>query len=271
MTADTLLADRAGALAADRTALLAALLAADTGTEGFLATDVRFFFLLFTNWIEGDQLRPDAELDLTQVRRVLVRLRTEGLAEGGAGGGAPRGARWRLTGRGVLRIAEELADPAPDRAFAEVVFVATIAALYAEVIAPRAGPEGGGAERRLRARFEPRRILRAERERLGAALVDLEARVRAGAELGAAARALRAQGLEPLEVAARLEAGGRSYQLRSVRPLPEVLAALPPGLRQVEVDRGIAFRARTLFQARAAELRGRILQLERLEAELGEG
>jgi hypothetical protein len=99
------LSARFGWLGAHATHLHAALLAAHgaaTPQVGFRAADVRFFFLLFTNWMESDVLRPGQDVDLTQVRRMLDRLTRAGLAApvATAGGRARerrgyRSLRWR--------------------------------------------------------------------------------------------------------------------------------------------------------------------------------
>jgi len=41
---------------------------------GFRPSDARFFGYLFANWLERDVLYPGEVLDLTQVRRLLLRL-----------------------------------------------------------------------------------------------------------------------------------------------------------------------------------------------------
>ncbi|HEY4058231.1 MAG TPA: hypothetical protein VGM39_16575, partial [Kofleriaceae bacterium] len=63
--------------------LAAALLAADLASTvdreqhevgGFMLRDVRFFFLLFRNWLEHDVRAPGDDIDLTQVRRTVEQL-----------------------------------------------------------------------------------------------------------------------------------------------------------------------------------------------------
>jgi hypothetical protein len=256
---DSVLTRRASGLAAGSVPLAAALLAADAAGAGtFRPQDVRFFFLLFTNWMGDDHLRPGADVDPTQVRRTLAHLAADGLAEGVS-------PRWSLTAAGIVRLVDTLTDPRAARRFEEVVLLATVAASYAETIAARVG---GGDARRVRQRLAPRAILRAERRRLADALADMEARRDAGPELAEAARAALAEGLDPVDVALRLEADGPPYQLHPMRPLRDVLATMPADMRRFEVERGLALRARCLFAPLAEELRARIAVLERLEASL---
>ncbi len=271
---DTVITQRASALSSWEVPLTAALLAADAAApDGFRPADVRFYFLLFTNWMGDDHLRPGADLDATQVRRALRHLAGDGLAREAARDDAAtaRGPRWSLTSPGIVRLVEALTDPRAPRRFEEVVLLATVAASYAGTIAARVRGGGRGDERRVRARLDPRVILRAERRRLADALVDLEARRDAGPALAAAARRALAEGADPIEAAAALEARGLRYQLHPVRPLREVLAALPEPLRRFELERGLALRARAVFAPLCEDLRARIGLLERLEGELPVG
>lgn len=274
---DDLLSGRAGALSAHATVTQAAILAADlAGAEGFRPTDVRFFFLLFTNWMEDDHLHPGVDLDATQVRRTLAHLQGAGLARGLDG----RPPRWALTRVGVVQLVEALTDPATPRRFEEVVLLATVAALYVDTIAARvregqeeSGPRpGGGADvRRVRARLDPRAILATERRRLATALADLDARREGAAVLGEAARAALVATGNPIAAARRVEAERPPYQLHPMRSFHEVIASLPPRLQQSELERGWELRARYLFGPLAESLRARIGILERLEARIREG
>jgi hypothetical protein len=267
---DTVISRRTSALSAWEVPLLAALLAADAASPtGFRPQDVRFFFLLFTNWMGDDHLRPGADLDATQVRRTLQRLASDGLAQALAAGRAPR---WSLASAGVVRLVEALTDPLAPRRFEEIVLTATVAASYVDTIAARvrggpAGTSGRGSsaeERRVRARLDPRAILRAEHRRLAGALADLEARRDAGPVLAAAAREALAAGADPLGAAARLEAAGLPYQLHAMRPLRELLEALPEPLRRFEMEEGLELRARWMFAPLCEELRARMAVLARL-------
>jgi hypothetical protein len=268
MPTDTVISQRKSALAALGVPLPAAVLAADAAVPtGFAPQDVRFFFLLFSNWMGDDHLRPGADLDATQVRRTLQTLAAAGLATGVAG----RPPRWSLTADGVVRLVDTLTDPRAPRRFEEVVLLVTVATSYAGIITRRAAGRGGADERRVRARLDPRAILRAERRRLSDALVDLEARRDAGPRLAEAARAALAAGADPVAAAGSLEAQGLPYQLHPMRPYGELIAALPPALARFEVEEGLALRARTMFGPLAEELRARIGILERLEGTLGAG
>lgn len=256
LESDSVITTRAGTLA--EVPLLAALLAADAAGPGrFQPKDVRFYFLLFTNWMGDDHLRPGADVDPTQVRRALGHLAGQGLAVGEAG----RPPRWSLTPAGVVRLVEALTDPRAPRRFEEVLLVATVAASYAETIAGRVA---GGEARRVRQRLDARAVIRAERRRLQDALDDMEARRDAGHALCEAANTWLAEGLDPLEVASRLQSRGLPYQLHPMRPLHEVLAALPPALRRAELQTGLRLRAERLFAPLAEDLRSRIGVLERL-------
>lgn len=262
MNTDTVITKRAGTLSSAATPLLAALLAADAAGEGaFHPQDVRFYFLLFTNWMGDDHLRPGADLDPTQARRVLGQLAAGGLALS-AGGRPPS---WGLAPAGVVRLVESLTDPRAVRRFEEVLLLAATASLYVDAIAARVS---GGDARRVRQRLDAVAIVRSERRRLGDALLDMEARRDEGVELAAEAEAGLAAGLSAVDVAARLTGRRMPYQLHPMRPLREAIAGLPPSLRDREIGRGASLRSAWLFAPLADDLRARIGILERLEASI---
>jgi len=148
------LAGRFGRLSARAPLVYAALIAAHgvAGREGsFRASDVRFFYLLFSNWIELDVLQPGQDLDLTQVRRALSRLARDGGAlavKRGTPTTRTRGARWSLSPRGLVSLIEALVDPRPRRPFEEALFVICFAALYRNAVATRLGSVDAAARAR---------------------------------------------------------------------------------------------------------------------------
>ena len=265
MNADDLLSARFGALAAHATVTQAAILAADiaAGEAGFRPTDVRFFFLLFTNWMEDDHLRPGLDLDLTQARRALARLVGDGLADTVGEGRAPR---YRLVPAGVLALVQAMTDPRTPRTFEEVVFLATAAASYRDAIADRVRGAPRAPDRIVRARLDPARILAAERRRLQGAVADLEERVAAGVRMEAVACGAPDEPLPSLARRLRETVGG--YQLHPMRSLEELVAVLPAPLARFELGAGMGLRARALFTPLLEQLRARILILERLEETL---
>lgn len=224
---------------------------------------MRFFFLLFTNWMEDDQLHPGRDLDLTQVRRALVRLVHEDQAEILGSGRAPR---YRLKPAGVLVLVEAVTDPRTPRTFEEVVFLATTAATYRDTLAARLRGEPRAPDRIVHTRLDPVRILRAERRRLEGAVVDLEERVASGLRMEVVAREAGAQPPEVLAELLRAEVGG--YQLHPMRSLGELVSKLPPGMARFELGPGMGLRARVLFSPLLEQLRARIGILERLEETL---
>jgi len=263
---DDLLSTRAGAVSAHATVTLAALLAADiAGAEGFRPTDVRFFFLLFTNWMEDDHLRPGLDIDLTQIRRALARLVAEGHATATSG----RAPRYTLAPAGILALVEALTEPRAPRTFEEVVFLATAAASYRDAIAARVRGAPRAPDRIVLLRLDPVRILRAERGRLQGAVADLEERVASGLRMEEVARA--AAGEAPGALAERIRAEVGGYQLHPMRSLGELVAVLPPEMARFELGPGMGLRARALFQPLLEQLRARVAILERLERTLAGG
>jgi hypothetical protein len=240
---------------------------------GFRVSDVRFFFLLFTNWVEHDVTRPSQDIDLTQVRRTLERLCRAGHAEPATGAGtrgAPRGKRHVLTGDGLVALAEGLA--ARERApLEEALFVACFAASYREAVLSRvegrARAPSPSVRRRVEHALDPVRLLHEAQRTASAVLADLEERVAWGLQSEAKARAALARGMPEPDVVRELEAAG-SYQLQRVRPLGEVLLALPEDLRHFELTHGMGLRARLLFAPLAERARAERDILARLEGQL---
>lgn len=262
----SLSSDRFGRVAAHETYVVAALLAAQaTAEEGsFRPADVRFFFQLFTNWVEHDLLHPSQDLALTQVRRVLQRLMDAGRARATTGGRRPR---YALTDTGLSALVEALVAPgpeAPPRSLETSLFVLTFASLYRPVIVRRLRLETRppALRRRLARALEPRRMLAHARRRARDLLADLEERVAAGRAMQRALDACPAD-----DEASRLETieDLGSYQLEATRPVAELFPALPSDVRHVELAQGPGVRAQLLFAPLAAVVRHELAVLDALE------
>lgn len=272
MNAPHLIAERRGQLASQTVFVQAALLAAHgAGAEsgGFRAADVRFFFQLFTNWVEHDVTRPSQDLDLTQVRRTLERLRTQAWLEDATpavrgGKRRPRGQHLRLTAAGLVGLSEALVAPRW-MPYEETLFVASFVAAYRGPILARANVSlEGSARRRVGALLDARRVLRQACQATQQVLEDLEQRVRASERLAKRAAQLQARGVPEDEQARQLESLD-PYQLQRVRPYSEVLLGLPADLRRFELSEGLTLRARLLFEPLAVRTRAELSLLKRLE------
>jgi hypothetical protein len=262
---------RFGLLAANETLVTAALIAAfgasTTTAEGFRPTDVRFFFFLFSNWIERDVLHQSAALELTQVRRLLasfvarrwVRARPKRAA---------RYPRYGLTREGLRVLIERLASAVEMGSFEEVTFVVTFASCYGEMMVTRvarSSPEG----ERLRSLLDPHRLIARARHRLARVVADLEERVSSSASVASDAARMRARGSSDEDVALRLERLG-AYQLQHVRSFAEFALALPPDLRAFELGAALDVRSRLLFVALADQARAQASALDRLDQRIAE-
>lgn len=261
------LAARFAHVHAQSTFVGAALLAAHGVHAGrFRPSDVRFFFYLFTNWLEHDLLRPGQDLDLTQVRRTLERLKDAAWLESAD---APGERRYRLTPDGVVGLVETLADPRARGPFEERLFVISFGAAYRAMLGARlrATPEGDARAAQVEAALDPLRLLGASRAALAVVERDLDARIASGHAMQSAAREALAQGLGTTGAVARLDATD-PYQLQHVRPMRELYAAFPDDLARFELERGIALRADLLFAPLAAQLRAQRAILDDLEDKL---
>ena len=247
----------------------AAVLAAHAGgTRSFRASDVRFFFLLFTNWVEHDIVRPGQDVDLTQVRRAIERLARAGWArrvsrERGDGSG---GRRYALTESGLVGVAEEIVGTT-GRPFDEMLFVLCFVASYRDALLARV-PAGvarlaSPTRRRLATLLDPRAVLAVAKESTRAVLVDLTHRIESSRSLEREAEAARGRGADDVAIVRHLETLG-SYQLHRVRTLREVLMALPEDIRRFELTRGMSLRASVLFEPLAERARAELAILEAL-------
>ena len=125
------LSGRFGQVRAQASFVIAAILGAHCALpsdRGFRPSDVRFFFLLFTNWIEHDLERPGHDIDLTQIRRVLEALVNADHATSAAPRKGERRKRYILTTTGMVALAEDLFAPDHPRPFEEDLFVTCFAA-----------------------------------------------------------------------------------------------------------------------------------------------
>jgi hypothetical protein len=269
------LASRVGHVKAQSTFVNAALVAAhgvSGRTGGFRPSDVRFFFLLFTNWIEHDVRRPGQDIDLTQVTRVLSRLSNAGaVARLPRQRGEARGPRYALTQEGLIGLVDALVDARAERPFDEVLFVICFAASYGPAIAARvkgeARPLTPSARVRVAKLLDPQRVLLLARRALGDVLMDVERRAKEAVELDREARAALAAQASPEEIAARLEKLS-PYQMHRVRPFADFLTSLPEDVFRFELSEGIALRRALLFEPLAEEIRAQMAILDGLEKKL---
>jgi hypothetical protein len=237
------------------------------GDTGFLASDVRFFFLLFTNWVEHDVLRPEQDLDLTQVRRILTRLLERRWVARAPKAG--RRERWLLTQEGLIGLTESVVEGPPRRPFDESLFVICFVALYGGPIQARVRADASPAVRkRLAALLDPRAAVERARRMSAAVRGDLEERIEGGRRLEQEVSRARADRASSAALVTRLVSAG-SYQLDRVRPLSELMSSLPEDLVDTELDRGIARRIALLFEPLSARARAEESILAALADRLG--
>ena len=261
--------ERFGVVRANTTVLAAGLMAAHAAaaSSGFRPSDVRFFVYLFSNWLERDVLYPGEALDLTQIRRVLLRLVRLGWAEKAAGAaGKGSGTRYGLTGEGFSALVAALVAAVDSRSFEEAVFVVSFVAGYRlRLVELLAAESSDGWHEQL----DARRLLLRARRRVERVLADLTERVASSACVAREAAALRRAGVADAALAQKLEALG-VYQLQHVRPLSAFVLSFPPLLREFELGPAFEHRSRFLFETFADATRGQLRALEKLEARLAE-
>ncbi len=262
------LAERYGLLETRGSVVVAAVIAAhgaSTGDTGFRLSDVRFFFYLFSNWLEQDLVQGTESLELTQVRRWMERLVERGWARPARARARGERSRFALTPTGLEELVDRLTAEVDRRTFEEGLLIACFAACYGGAIVARATP---ARRRDLAQRLSPDRLLQRVAARIDRVIADLEERVRSAGEMQSEARLLRQSGRADADVAAALDRRG-AYQLQHVRSFGEVMGALPPDLLRFELTEGIALRGTLLFAPMLAQARAQRSVLAELRSALG--
>ncbi len=221
-------------------------------------SDVRFFFFLFSNWLEHDVLHATETLEHTQVRRLLSRLVSRGSAR------APGPRRYALTAAGLAGLVEAMTSDLEVRSFEESLFVVCFAKCAGAAIVARAP---ASRRRDVAERLSPARLLRAAERRVERVVADLDERVRSSEAMQHEARLLRRAGAAESSIAMALDKRD-AYQLQHVRAFGEVLRALPPDLLRFEVEEGLGLRSELLFAPMAAMARAQRAILATLRAKL---
>ena len=261
MAARSPLAERQGLSRSHDQIIVAAVIAAhgaSTSSRGFRLSDVRFFFFLFSNWLEHDVVHTTETLELTQVRRVLTRLVSRRWAR------VLVARRYALTAAGLAGLVVAMTSDLEVRSFEEALFVICFAQCYGAAIVARAPPS---RRRGIAERLSPERLLRTAERCVERIIADLDERVRSSEAMQLEARALRRAGTRESSIAAALD-GQNAYQLQHVRAFAEVLRALPPDLLRFEVDEGLGLRSEILFAPMAALARAQRTILAALRGSL---
>lgn len=256
------LAQRKGHVDAHATLIRAALLAshaAHAWQGGFKASDVRFYFRLFANWVALDLARPALDLQLTQVRRLVLALNRQGQLGRGSSN-----RQMVLNGAGLLELAEKMvAGVGPS--FEEVLFVLHFATSYRDALTVRVlgatTALSSSVRRRLQQLLDPKQIAR-HAIRSADRLIDyLEHRIETDLKMDEQMTLLRKQGVDEQDLISKLEGMG-AYDLDRLRPLASLLSQLPEDLRSAELTRGISERRAALFIPLLERARSERQQLE---------
>jgi hypothetical protein len=260
--------ERFGVVRANTTVLAAALMAAHAAAaeSGFRPSDVRFFGYLFANWLERDVLYPGETLDLTQVRRLLLRLVALGWARK-VGARAPskgQGIRYALSRKGTAALMEAIVEAVDSRSFEEAVFVVSLVAGYREQLIALL-PEREWEQ--WATRLDVGRLLGRARRRVERVLHDLTERIASSEKAAREASDLRRAGAADDRIAKRVEQLG-VYQLQHIRSFSDFVLSFPPELRDFEIGPGFTFRSRVIFETLAESARAQLRVLDGLQARL---
>lgn len=260
---------RRGLLDTRNVVTAAAVLAAHATGErdGMAPADVRFFILLFSNWLEADVLSPGHDVDLTQIRRALAHLVAQRWARARKSASATRSLRHWLEPEGIIGLAELVADPAHHRSLEDSLFAFTFAVTYRDAIVGRITTDprrlDASTARKLRRILDPGRILDGAHAQLLRLRSDLVQRSEEGRRLLVVAGDARRERLDHAATITRLEKAS-PYQLQQVRTMRELFAALPSDLLARELESGIEDRIDWMFEPLAERAKSDLALLERL-------
>ena len=246
------LVTRFGQVDLHSTLLRASIIAAHavSDSRGFRASDVRFFFRLFGNWLEVDVLHPSQDIQLVQIGRVLRVLEEDRhLTRTTKRHVRYKEQRVRLRGSGLLLLADKLVDECVP-SFPETLFVLHFAASYRDILRARVVAAGErllpATRRRVSNILDPKRIVKRAIRDCELLVTDLKQRLELDRALEAEVAKLRATASDA-EIAFALTNIG-AYQLERIQPLRQLMSMLPDDLRRAELTSGVSGRRRMLFE-----------------------
>ncbi len=254
------------------TLLRASIIAAHavSTATGFRASDVRFFFRLFGNWLEIDVLHPSQDIQLVQIGRVLRNLEEDKhLTRTTKRSVRYREQRVRLRGSGLLLLADKLVEECVP-SFHETLFVLHFAASYRDILRARVLASGENlppvTRRRLSNVLDPKRIAKRAIRDCELLVADLEQRLKLDRDLETELGRLRTITSDDTIACVLTNIG--AYQLERVQPLRQLMRMLPEDLRRAELTRGVSGRRHMLFEPLLARCRTELALLRGLAESL---
>ena len=247
---------RAGALLGEQEALVAAAVIAAEASfpqEGFRQRDVRFYFELFSNWLEATTGEWTLSLHNAQIQRYLEQLVRAGAAK------RPRRTppRYRLTADGLLELLETLTRRQNLQRLDQFFLVFHILQAYGSRLRALTQKSGPLPSRALSLRvdelIDPRAFAARELTLVERELGRLALRIDESLKTGELTRRLLGSGQSLEEVVTAVEREF-PYELNSRKPLNELLRQLPPAFRVHELAEAPVLRAEGLWRPTQALL-----------------
>jgi hypothetical protein len=247
---------RNGAVLGENEALVAAAIIAAEATlaeDGFRQRDVRFYFELFSNWLESTTGAWTLDLHNAQIQRYLDQL----VRAGGAKRPRRTPPRYQLTPDGLLSLLHTLTARHSLKRLDEFFLVFHILRAYGGRLRALTQKNGPLPSRALSLRvdelvdaraFVQREIAAVERE-----LGRLSLRIEESHKTAELTRQLIAKG-KPIEQVVSAVEQEFPYELNSRKPLSELLTQLPPAFRVPELSDIAAQRADDLWRPTLALL-----------------
>lgn len=237
---------------------------------GFRHRDVKFVIELFSNWVESSLQGVVLEVQNSQVARYLAGLTAEGYARRITRKGYPR---YRLTRVGLVELMSRAVSKScvaqREHFFFLYYFVTSYSARVHELVEAEGRQFPVALKLELEDLLDPAALVKREIEAVRRELAKVEQRIHDSLSTSKLVqRFLRER--RPLEEAVAEVQRRYPYELNSVKPLAELIAEVPPDLREWELTEGNERRAAQIWRPAEAMLRSYLAQLESLSARSAE-
>ena len=232
--------------------------------DGFRHRDVRFLIELFSNWVDLSVGAEVLQVQNTQVSRYLERLVREGFARKTARKGYPV---YRLTRIGLLELLGRVVGRSywseREQFFLLFSFIENYREKLKEIVKAEGSLFPVALQIELQELLNAQALLEREIAAARLEMTKLEGRIRDVERGHALTLRLLKQGASFEEVLGALERS-HPYELNNEKPLSELVAQLPEGLREWELVQGQLRRQRQIFRPLKGMLESYIRELERL-------
>lgn len=228
-------------------------------TEGFRASDLEFFFLLYGNWLEYEKRDEHFGIEPMQVARFLKYHVVEKNIEARL---RKNRSRYFITYEGAIRILTAISQPRDIPSFEEIIFTQYILRTYSPFIEKfLLKSQVFVSQARLaqiRKLMDYRCVVEHSLNRIDEIIKDLENRIEESEEMARFTKECSESGVTAVDTIKKMHERFR-YQLSMRKSLKDLYSQLPPDMQHFELNVGLWQRNKQLFEP--------VLQQHKLHAE----